>query len=154
MGQHAMAVVDDEFEAHGLDELRVIDASVMPAVTSTNTNAPTIIIAEKCRDHQGCRTAKKWWRRTRRRAGRCRRLVEREDVALQPQLLVLRAQPCQLVTLCSGQHVTLLLPAALLPLGLCNPVADRLRCRLKLAGQGGRIAPSANQIDHLATKLR
>jgi choline dehydrogenase len=47
MGQHAMAVVDDELRVHGLDGLRVIDASVMPAVTSTNTNAPTIMIAEK-----------------------------------------------------------------------------------------------------------
>ena len=47
MGQHAMAVVDDEPRVHGLDGLRVIDASVMPAVTSTNTNAPTIMIAEK-----------------------------------------------------------------------------------------------------------
>jgi choline dehydrogenase-like flavoprotein len=47
MGSHAMAVVDDEFKVHGLDGLRVIDASVMPAVTSTNTNAPTIMIAEK-----------------------------------------------------------------------------------------------------------
>ena len=45
MGSHAMAVVDDELRVHGLDGLRVIDASVMPAVTSTNTNAPTI--AEK-----------------------------------------------------------------------------------------------------------
>ena len=47
MGSHAMAVVDNELRVHGLDGLRVIDASVMPAVTSTNTNAPTIMIAEK-----------------------------------------------------------------------------------------------------------
>src|SRR5690242_3510129 len=47
MGQHPMAVVDDELRVHGLDGLRVIDTSVMPAVTSTNTNAPTIMIAEK-----------------------------------------------------------------------------------------------------------
>ena len=46
MGQHTMAVVDNELRVHGLDGLRVIDASVMPAVTSTNTNAPTIMIAE------------------------------------------------------------------------------------------------------------
>jgi len=42
-----MAVVDDELRVHGLDGLRVIDTSGMPAVTSTNTNAPTIMIAEK-----------------------------------------------------------------------------------------------------------
>jgi choline dehydrogenase len=47
MGSHAMAVVDDQLKVHGLDGLLVIDASVMPAVTSTNTNAPTIMIAEK-----------------------------------------------------------------------------------------------------------
>jgi choline dehydrogenase len=47
MGSHALAVVDSELRVHGLDALRVIDASVMPAVTSTNTNAPTIMIAEK-----------------------------------------------------------------------------------------------------------
>jgi choline dehydrogenase len=47
MGSHPMSVVDDELRVHGIDGLRVIDASVMPAVTSTNTNAPTIMIAEK-----------------------------------------------------------------------------------------------------------
>jgi choline dehydrogenase len=47
MGSHPMTVVDSELRVHGIDGLRVIDASVMPAVTSTNTNAPTIMIAEK-----------------------------------------------------------------------------------------------------------
>jgi choline dehydrogenase len=47
MGNHAMSVVDDQLRVHGLEALRVIDASVMPAVSSTNTNAPTIMIAEK-----------------------------------------------------------------------------------------------------------
>ena len=47
MGSHPMSVVDSELRVHGLDGLRVIDASVMPAVTSTNTNAPTIMITEK-----------------------------------------------------------------------------------------------------------
>jgi choline dehydrogenase len=47
MGSDETAVVDAELRVHGLDGLRVIDASVMPAVTSTNTNAPTIMIAEK-----------------------------------------------------------------------------------------------------------
>jgi len=47
MGLHPMSVVDNELRVHGIDGLRVIDASVMPAVTSTNTNAPTIMIAEK-----------------------------------------------------------------------------------------------------------
>lgn len=47
MGPDAMSVVDDQLRVHGLQGLRVIDASVMPAVTTSNTNAPTIMIAEK-----------------------------------------------------------------------------------------------------------
>jgi choline dehydrogenase len=47
MGNHGMSVVDDQLRVHGLEALRIVDASVMPAVSSTNTNAPTIMIAEK-----------------------------------------------------------------------------------------------------------
>jgi len=50
MGNDPLAVVDDRLRVHGTDGLRVIDAAVMPAVTSTNTNAPTIMIAEKGAD--------------------------------------------------------------------------------------------------------
>ncbi|MFN2644214.1 MAG: GMC family oxidoreductase [Burkholderiales bacterium] len=47
MGRDPMAVVDDELRVHGLERLRVIDASVFPRITSGNTNAPTYVIAEK-----------------------------------------------------------------------------------------------------------
>ncbi|MGE5268127.1 MAG: GMC oxidoreductase, partial [Thiohalocapsa sp.] len=47
MGTDAMAVVDPRLRVHGIAGLRVIDASVMPCVTTGNTNAPTIMIGEK-----------------------------------------------------------------------------------------------------------
>jgi len=47
MGSDEMAVVDGRLRVHGVTGLRVIDASVMPRITSGNTNAPTVMIAEK-----------------------------------------------------------------------------------------------------------
>jgi choline dehydrogenase len=50
MGSHETAVVDTALRVHGMDGLRVVDASVMPTVISGNTNAATIMIAEKVSD--------------------------------------------------------------------------------------------------------
>ncbi|AOF92766.1 GMC family oxidoreductase N-terminal domain-containing protein [Sinorhizobium sp. RAC02] len=50
MGRDPLAVVDDHLRIHGVPRLRVADASIMPTLVSGNTNAPCIMIAERCAD--------------------------------------------------------------------------------------------------------
>ena len=50
MGVDDMAVVDQQLRIHGLKNIRVADASVMPEITSGNLNAPTLMIGERASD--------------------------------------------------------------------------------------------------------
>ena len=50
MGTDEMSVVDPQLRIHGLDGIRICDSSVMPNLIGSNTNAPTIMIAEKASD--------------------------------------------------------------------------------------------------------
>jgi choline dehydrogenase len=50
MGEDADAVVDEQLRVNGVEQLRVVDASVMPVVPRGNTNAPTIALAERAAD--------------------------------------------------------------------------------------------------------
>jgi choline dehydrogenase len=50
MGNDDMAVVDEQLRVHGIKGLRIADCSIMPTITSGNTHAPAVMIAEKCAD--------------------------------------------------------------------------------------------------------
>ncbi|HEX4505399.1 MAG TPA: GMC oxidoreductase, partial [Alphaproteobacteria bacterium] len=50
MGSDGMAVVDSKLRVHGVEGLRVVDASVMPTLVGGNTNMPVIMVAEKASD--------------------------------------------------------------------------------------------------------
>jgi len=50
MGHDPAAVVDDRLRVHGIEGLRIADASIMPTIPSGNTSVPCIMIGEKCAD--------------------------------------------------------------------------------------------------------